>query len=184
MNWLKRNFFVVLIVAAIVSLSLVLVPIYNAIDALDTAGSEQYQRLLWMNIANYTCIAAAEVMFIIIASKRSLDKTLIMVAILLFFVSDIAITVYRMIEYKEYVGCYYILIDVALMIFMIMSLTNKRYFLTTLVILLVEAATSLLGTFNGSSIEFSKLILDFMLLFSIYFYSNNEQVNSDYNYYS
>jgi hypothetical protein len=89
-----------------------------------------------------------------------------------------------MIEYKEYVGFYYILIDVALMIFMIMSLTNKRYFLTTLVILLVEAATSLLGTFRGDSVEFSKLILDFMLLFSIYFYGNNEQVNSDYNYYS
>ena len=184
LNWLKRNLYLVYFVAAFVALSLVIVPIYNTVNALGNTDSSDYQMLLWMNLSNYVCIAIAEIIFIVLASRRDLDKTLLMCAIILFFASDVLVDVYRIIEYQEYSSIYYILIDVALIIFMIMSLSNRRYFLSTVIILLMRAATSLLGTFTGSSIELSKLILDFMLLFAIYFYGNYNQIDDSYNTYS
>ena len=184
MNWLKRNYYVVLLVASLVALSLIIVPVYNAIDALMDGASGDYRTSLWMNLITDTCIAVAEVLFVILASRRYLDRTLIVLAIALFFVSDIVLSCYRVFQYQDYSHVYYILIDVAIICLMVMSLTNRRYLLATLVVILMEAATSLLGTFNGSNIEFSKLILDFMLLSAIYFYSTNEQVEAEYNTYS
>ena len=184
MNWLKRNLYTVLLVAAVVALSLILVPLYTSINSIRYTESDAATTIIWLNIVNYGCIALAELSFIILGVRRNLEKPYLIFAIILFFVSSIALNVYRLVWYEDYVSIYYIVIDVAVMIFMILSLSNRSYFLTTLIILLVDASTSLLGTFTGSSIEFSKLIFDFMLLISVYFYSNYEQLNSDYNNYS
>ncbi len=184
MNWLKRNYYVVILVASLVALSLIIVPVYNTIDALMDGTTAEYRTLLWMNLLTYTCIAVAEVLFVILASRRYLDKLIIMLAILLFFISDIVFSMYRIFEFKEFSHVYYILIDVAIICLMVMSLTNRRYLLATLVVILMEAATSLLGTFNGSGIEFSKLILDFVLMSAIYFYSTNAVTEAEYNTYS
>ena len=184
LNWLKRNYFIVLLVASIVALSLTIVPIYNLIDLISNSSSDEYKTSLWMSLVYYVGLGLAEVVFIIIASRRSLDKKFIILAILLYFVSDIAVSVYRLIANQSYTAIYSIAINAALIIFMILSLSDRRYFFTTLIILLIDAAPALLGTFSGSEIDFSALLLDFMLLSAIYFFGASDQSNTDYNYYS
>lgn len=186
LNWLRKNFLVVLLVTSCVALSLIVVPFYNSVDTIMNFPddvTDSYRTYMIINMFGYLCLAVSEIIFIVMSSRKGLDKKYIILALVIFFLADISLPIYRLIVNQAYSSIYTIIIKLLVIVFMILSLSDRRFFLVTLIVLLIDAAPTLLGVFVGSQVDFSKLLLDFMLLFSIYFYIGSTPIEQNDTYY-
>ena len=180
MDKIKRYKYTIYLVLGSVSAALLIPTISSLIETLSNYKSTY----LYISLIKNICILVAEISFIIIGVRRELNKTIIMTSATLYYVAQASYRVYLMIDTKNYQYIYYLIIDALCLTFTILALTDKRYLFGSIIILLVDAAFSLVNTFAGSQLDFSFLILSIMLMSSIYFYNISNNYDNDSPYYS
>ena len=103
-----------------------------------------------------------------------------MASIIIYYAADTFDIVYDFIEYKNYSSMFYVVLNVIIMIFAVMALSNNKYLFFTLVLLLIDTAFNLLSVFNGSAMGFAQFILCLLLMAGIYFYNTESVDNTNY----
>ena len=136
-------------------------------------------------LVEYICIFLAELLFIVIAYRRSMDKYIILTSVILYYASTSAYYVNEVFFNNNYSGIFSLAVSLLCIVTIFISLTNPRYVLSAVILLLVDAAFDLSDTFTGSTVGFSELILSVLLIFTVILYSGtlvNE--NNEYDTFS
>ena len=186
---IRRNKFNIILVASIVAIFLLLPSLANAIEDFKNYnkylrdGATYYRELrntTLISIIEFLCLIIADVFLLVMGRKRSIDKTLIMFAIILYYASDSIDPIYDFIKNDDYSSIYSVIINVIIASFAIIALSNDRYLFASLVLLLIDAAFALVSSFGGSAVGLSKLILILVLMISIYFSSKSNELTDEY----
>ena len=64
------------------------------------------------------------------------------------------------------------------------ALTNPRYMISAIILLLIDSAFNLSYTFTGSTSGFSSLILTIMLIFTVVLYKSSLREDTEFTIYS
>ena len=187
MTFIKNNKYVLAIVLGIIAVALVIPSISSTIDYIRIylQAGEEVQLRLYFKLIEYICIFFAELIFIIIGVRRSLDKYLVASSAILYYTSLSANILYNIIVNSEYSAIFNLLIEVLCLVLTILAITRPRYLFGAIVLILVDAAFSLSNTFAGSTLGFSTLILGVLLIFALYLSCYNRNINEvDYDQYS
>ncbi len=178
MNFISKNKYLLFLVLGIVSMALVIPSIYEVIEEIRYYGSEQYY--YYFKLAQYICLFFAEVLFIIIGVKKSLNPSIIMVSATLYYVSIITIRIYQIAVSNNYSPVIDITIEFLCLVMTVLALSRPQYLFGAIILLLVDSAFNLANTFAGSTIGMSTLILNLMLIFAIYFCCTKPKIEEVY----
>ena len=102
-----------------------------------------------------------------------MDKILFLCALILYYASEIAIYGYQAFGQGNYSSIYNILISILCIVAVFVSLANRRFVISSVVLFLIDAAFALSGTFTGSTVSLSSLILIVLLTFFVLLYNSN-----------
>ena len=186
---IKRNRYTIFYVASIVAIFLLIPSISGQIENIREYNERYKEGITYygelrnecaVTIAEYLCFILADACLLVIGRKRSIDKSHIVLAIILYYAADSAWHLYHLIVNDNYSYAYSIVFNVIIVIFTIVSLSDKRYLPAALIILLIDAAFALVSTFNGSAVSFSTLILIALLMLGIYLFSSDDNYTNEY----
>ena len=188
-QFIKNNKFVICLVMGFVALALAITHLSDTYNTYDNYSSvvdefDNYCFQLLIDMVKDVMLIIASIVFIIMGYKNNLDKSLITLALIAYCALDLLdlVVTFRNDNYSTSPFVYAAL-DIMILVFCILSITNRRYFLTMLIVLMIDMSFNLLSTFNGSTRGLSALLIEVLILGSIYFYSNNSY-NNDNNYYN
>ena len=77
-----------------------------------------------------------------------------------------------------------IIISVLCIVTVVLALTNPRYMISAIILLLIDSAFNLSYTFIGSTSGFSSLILTIMLIFTVVLYKSSLREDTEFTIYS
>lgn len=187
MNYIKNNKYILSLVLGIVAVALIIPSITGAIDAIQTIKDYEvetkYLFKLYFTLAQYICIFLAEIIFIIIGVRKTLESHLLIGASILYYASISTAFIYNIFVYKEYSNIFSLIIEILCLVTTILAITKPRYLFSAIVLIIVDAAFNLSKTFAGSTLAFSELILSVLLIFGLYF-SCKKAYEVDYDQYS
>lgn len=187
MEFIKKNKYLLCIILGIVSMALIISntsSIYRTIQSFKEYGSEIPVHLIFL-IINYICIFLAELIFVVIGYRKQMDKNLIMLSVVLYYASEVAYYVYQIFLGEDYSFIFSLIVSVLCIITVILALTNPRFLFSGIILLLIDSAFNLSTTFAGSTVGFSTLLLDMILIFTlILFNKNQDNDEGEYNIYS
>ena len=188
---IKNNKYMIFLVAGIVAAALALYAFssslnfyYNYLD--NEFISNSYKIDLLIDVIKNAFIILSIIPFIIIGRNKMMIKSALIISIIIYYFADTFDIIYDFVENKDYSSLFFSLLNVIIVIFAIISLTNKNYLFLTLVLLLIDSAFNLLSIFNGSAIAFAQFILCLLLIGGIYFYNieSNLNIKNDTYYYN
>ena len=187
MNFISRNRYILFIILGIVAMALMIPNITRLINTFQSygeAGITLPKQMLFL-LVEYICIFLAELMFLIIGYRKSMDKYIILASLILYYASTSAYYIYGIFFEQDYASIFNLLIAVLCIVTVFISLTNPRYQFSAIILLLIDAAFNLSDTFTGSTAGFSELILCVLLLFSVILYNRNSLIdNTEYDTFS
>ena len=187
MSFIKNNKYILAIVLGIVSVALLIPSITDVIDIMRARieyGVEVPARY-YFDLVKYICIFFAEIIFIIIGVRRTLEKYLIAGAAILYYASMSATIIYGIAVDGDYSSIFNLLIEVLCLVATILAITRPQYLFGAIVVILIDLAFNLSKTFGGSTLGFSVLILDILLIFALYLSCRTNSLNEvDYDQYS
>ena len=109
-----------------------------------------------------------------------MDKVLFLTALILYFASSGVYYFYEIFFQGDYSSIFILLISILCIAVVFVSLANRRFVIANVVLFLIEAAFALSGTFTGSTVSLSSLILIVLLTFFVLLYNSNvDDVNYD-----
>ena len=175
MVFIRKNKYILAMILGIVSMALMFPSITNMIKNMkDTAASGyDISVQIVLVLIEYICIFLSELIFIIIGARRMMDKILFLCALILYYASEIAIYGYQAFGQGNYSSIYNILISILCIVAVFVSLVNRRFVISSVVLFLIDAAFALSGTFTGSTVSLSSLILIVLLTFFVLLYNSN-----------
>ena len=184
---IKNNKYMIFLVAGIVAVALAIYAFSSSLniyyDYLDNEyipSSMKTDQLI--EVIKNALIILAIIPFIIIGRYKMMIKSALIFSILVYYLADSFSIIYKFIDDKDYSSLFYVLLNVVIIVFAIISLTNRSYLFVTLVLLLIDTAFNLLDVFRGSEIGFAQFILCLLLMAGIYFH--NTESKTEINYYS
>ena len=186
MNFISKNRYVLFVILGVVSMALMISNITKLINDFQyyiENGIELTTRMIFL-LVEYICIFFAELVFVIIGYRRQMDKYLILTSVILYYASTGAMYVYEVFFRNDFSYILNLAISVLCIVTVFISLTNPRYFLSSLILLLIDSAFCLSNTFAGSTVGLSTLILTILLIFSVVLYNDRRVDDNDYNAYS
>jgi hypothetical protein len=114
-----------------------------------------------------------------------MDKNLIMLSVVLYYASEVAYYVYQIFLGEDYSFIFSLIVSVLCIITVILALTNPRFLFSGIILLLIDSAFNLSTTFAGSTVGFSTLLLDVILIFTLILFNKNQDSDEgEYNIYS
>lgn len=181
MLFIRKNKYILAVVLGIVSMALMIPNITGTITSIKyfaEMGEDITLHLLLL--IEYICIFASELIFVIIGVRRMMDKVLFLTALILYFASSGVYYIYEIFLQGEYSLIFNLMMTILCIVAVFVSLTNRRYVISSIILLLIEAAFALSATFTGSTMSLSSLILIVLLLFFVLLYNSNvDDVNYD-----
>ena len=187
MNFIKNNKYVLSLVLGIVAVALLIPSITGTIDGIQTYKNYEvetkYLTKLYFTLAEYICIFFAEILFIAIGVRKTLESHLVIGASVLYYASISASAIYSIVVEDSYSTIFYLAIEVLCLVTTILAITKPRYLFTAIVLIIVDAAFNLSKTFAGSTLAFSELLLSILLIFALYF-ACKKAYEVDYDQYS
>ena len=181
---INQNKYTLFLVLGIISIGLFIPSLINLFGSFENLSimSNNYKLLFYSQILRLILFSFASLFFVLIARYKRLDKSLITMSIIFYYVADIAENFLEYIAYKNYSSFYNIILGVLILVFTIFALTNSKFLFWALILLGIDMAFSLVETFQGSSSAFGALMLQGMLLGSIYFYNKSSILDDTYYY--
>ncbi len=181
MLFIRKNKYVLAMILGIVSMALMVPSITGTIKSIKyfaEMGEDITLQLLLL--IEYICIFASELIFVIIGVRRMMDKVLFLTALILYFASSGVYYIYEIFFQGDYSSIYNLLISILCIAVVFVSLANRRFVIANVVLFLIDAAFALSGTFTGSTVSLSSLILIVLLTFFVLLYNSNvDDVNYD-----
>ena len=182
---IRQNKYIIFLVAGIVALALAIYGFSSSLntyyDYIDNEYvSKSYKNQLLVDAIRNGLIIIAIIPFVIVWRNSKITKQALMASIIIYYAADTFDIVYDFIEYKNYSSMFYVVLNVIIMIFAVMALSNNKYLFFTLVLLLIDTAFNLLSVFNGSAMGFAQFILCLLLMAGIYFYNTESVDNTNY----
>ena len=177
MSFIKRNLYLIFLIAGIVAFSLVFSPFYTILSNLNGNEITTYEVFM---IVQLSSIVISAIVFIVMGARREMSKLLLITTIVIYFAASFALNIIQIVESQQYNLILNMAVDVLAIVFMVFALTNKKYFLAAFIIILVDSARLLLGVFGSSATSFAGLIINTLLIASIYFYDDNVYQSNEY----
>ena len=150
MLFIRKNKYILALVLGIVSMALIIPNITGAIKSIKYFAEigEDITLQLLLLIENI-CIFASELIFVIIGVRRMMDKVLFLTALILYFASSGVYYVYEIFFQGEYSLIFNLMITILCIVAVFVSLSNRRYVLSSIILLLIDSLVYSYWTSNG-----------------------------------
>ena len=186
MDFIKKNKYILCIILGVVAMALMIPNItrmFKQFQYYSQNGLEMPTASIFL-LVEYICIFIAELVFVLIGYRRSMDKTLIITSVILYYASTGAYYVYEAFVENDFSYVFNLIISVLCIVTVVLALTNPRYMISAIILLLIDSAFNLSYTFIGSTSGFSSLILTIMLIFTVVLYKSSLREDTEFTIYS
>ena len=186
MDFIKKNKYILCIILGVVAMALIIPNITRTIKEFQYYNNHDLEipMALIFLLVEYICIFIAELVFVLIGYRRSMDKSLVITSVILYYASTGAYYIYEAFVLDDFSYVFNVIISVLCVVTIILALTNPRYMISAIILLLIDSAFNLSSTFTGSTAGFSTLILTVMLIFTVVLYKNSLRDDTEFTIYS